>query len=1208
MSQLATHPIEAILGRAERAADPSVQAELLLEAAALYEAAAEHDGAFLVRCTAYRGQPGAPARVELERLASLTGRLSELDALWVETTPSLAPDDRHAAWCDLGRLRLRRLRAPTMALTALDVALALAPGGEAASLRAEALFELGRWRELDEALRAVADAAANDEARCQALLRLADLREQQLGDAAGAVEACRLALAIDATGMAARLRLERLARARGDLRALLTLLDDRAALAPDDYGALCEAAQLSEALDGAAAAVERWRELAARLPGDPVPLRALDGLYARLGRVRERTEVLEALAGLTDSERERATLHRTLAAVWTELGERARAIESLEWLLVYEADEATWRALADLYRAEGRFAALADACTRHLAIVEPSRRSALWWELAGVYERDLGDPGQAIKCWQALLAIEPDAVDALAALGRLYEAIDACDGAVDCLERWAGFAADGRTRAQRLLRAAELCASRSELCERTPALLERALDADPTSLPVRVALVAHHRQRGELARAGALVEAAPTHQTGHLALVAQSAHLREAEGDLEGAWFLWRALIERVPGHVDARWRACTIGAQLGRHGEVLELAAALPDGGPAESRVDRWLLVARAAQASGDRAAAADALDRAVALDPARHDVRRMQAERLLADGRVADAERWLTALEAESSQASCSDRAALAFLVAGCARARHDAVRALAHYRQAVALDPAHRAAQRALLDHAVELQRWPEALAALEALVSLERDPSLRARYRHLSGHILEEELGRADEALVWYRAALADDPDHPRSSERIAALLRARGDFAGLAAHCASVLERMGDGGDASRRALLWSELAAAAEGLGDHDGTTAALEVVVRLDPNHWDARRRLASIYLEAGADTQEQAIAAHHELLRLDKLHVPAYRALARLYYEAGAPARGSACEQAARLLSARDPARARPHDSSPPAWPAMRPMNAGDWSRLRHPSEDPFVSALSTLAAPLLAAASATPLDAGRGWPGTPLAGDGAPRMIEALRWVARTLDVLVPELFTRNDQMAPVRFVNGRVGRTLRPALVCGLPLLGDRRRLADLLPPLALQAALLRPERMLRLLVADAGVLTLLLRATVSVACNEPGSAELAVTAAALKRSLPPLALDQLGVIGRRLRDQGRDLARVAADWMRAADLTAARAALVLTGDLPRTLAAVEACAFDPAGLRHALGELVWASVTDEVWVTRERLVAEAMSAPAANDCSQRTERS
>lgn len=1146
------NPIERLLADAEGAELPGAQADLLIEAASLYEATSEYDRAFLVRAEAYRIRPSARERVELERLVGLTGRLAEYDALLAETTPTLPDEERAQAWCDLGRLRLRKLRTAELAIGPLQVALSLDAGGDAAELRAEALAELGRWHELDEALRALPSDSASPTLR-----------------------SCK----------------EQLARARGDVRMLLLVLDERAALSADDVVALREAAELSESVDGPAAAVERFVALRERLSGDPAPLRALDRLYAQLGRLRDRTEVLEALIGLIDSERERASLHRALAAAWTELGERGRAIESLEWVLVYEPDENNWRALADLYRAEGRFAALADECTRHIAVVEPPRRAALWRELAGLYTRELGDPHQAIKCWKEVLELEGDTVDALQALVPLYEAIDACDRAVDCLERWAALAGDGRVRAQRLLRAAELCASRPDLFDRTSELLERALFVDPSSVPVRVALVAHLRQRGEIARAAALIDIGVDDPTAHVALIAQAAALREAQGDLAGAFAHLRALVERIPGHVDARWRACQIGQQLGLHAAVLELAAALP-AARADTAIERWLLVARSARATGDRALAAEALDRATMLAPDRADVRRMQAERYLADGNIDAAERLLGELQAEARD---DEAAALAFLAGQCAHARRDSAAALACYRQAIALDPSHRAAQRALLDDAVELKRWSEALAALDALVRLERDASLRARYRHLAGHICEEELGCPHEALTHYQAALADDPDHPRCSERIAALLRTMGDYAALAAHCARELERMGSAGDVARRAVLWNELAAAAEGLGDHDGVTAALEVVARLDPTHWDARRKLAAIYVEAGVDAYDRAIAAQHELLRLDKLHVPAYRSLAKLYYDTGAVARGATCEQAARLLSARDPARARAVDTVPSTPPAMRALAPADWARLRHPDEDRFVSSLSVLVAPLLAAASATPLDSSRTRPGAPLAGDGAPRMSEATRWVARMLDVHVPEIFMRNDQMAPVRFCNGRVGQTLKPAIVVGLPLLGDRRRLVELLPPLALQMALLRPERMLRLLVADAGVLTMLLRATVSVACDEAPSADLTVTAAALRHSLPPLALDQLAVIGRRLRDQGRDLHHVATAWLRAADLTAARAALVLTGDLPRTLAAVEACAFDPAGLRHALGELVWASVTDEVWVTRERMIDGAATA-------------
>ena len=110
MSQGEASPIESILGRAEGAADAGAQADLLIEAASLYEATAEYDRAFLVRATAYRLRPSARERSALDRLVAFTGRLAELDALYAETTPSLPEEDRAAAWLDLGRLRLHRLQ------------------------------------------------------------------------------------------------------------------------------------------------------------------------------------------------------------------------------------------------------------------------------------------------------------------------------------------------------------------------------------------------------------------------------------------------------------------------------------------------------------------------------------------------------------------------------------------------------------------------------------------------------------------------------------------------------------------------------------------------------------------------------------------------------------------------------------------------------------------------------------------------------------------------------------------------------------------------------------------------------------------------------------------------------------------------------------------------------------------------------------------
>src|SRR5437764_7449352 len=103
-----TTPIEEILERAESAGDAAAQADLLVEAASLYEATAEYDRAFLVRATAYRLRPTARERAGLERLVVECNRGVDLDALLAETIPTLSDGERHQAL--LCRERLARER------------------------------------------------------------------------------------------------------------------------------------------------------------------------------------------------------------------------------------------------------------------------------------------------------------------------------------------------------------------------------------------------------------------------------------------------------------------------------------------------------------------------------------------------------------------------------------------------------------------------------------------------------------------------------------------------------------------------------------------------------------------------------------------------------------------------------------------------------------------------------------------------------------------------------------------------------------------------------------------------------------------------------------------------------------------------------------------------------------------------------------------
>jgi hypothetical protein len=105
----------------------------------------------------------------------------------------------------------------------------------------------------------------------------------------------------------------------------------------------------------------------------------------------------------------------------------------------------------------------------------------------------------------------------------------------------------------------------------------------------------------------------------------------------------------------------------------------------------------------------------------------------------------------------------------------------------------------------------------------------------------------------------------------------------------------------------------------------------------------------------------------------------------------------------------------------------------------------------------------------------------------------------------------------------------------------------------------------------------------------GSAAWSRIGQALRKHLSPLAFDQAVTVGRVLAEIGEDPHALAARWLRGADLTAARAALVASGDLRGALRHVlSGVAGSQIAPRDAVLDLVWFSVTDEYASVRTRL--------------------
>jgi hypothetical protein len=143
----------------------------------------------------------------------------------------------------------------------------------------------------------------------------------------------------------------------------------------------------------------------------------------------------------------------------------------------------------------------------------------------------------------------------------------------------------------------------------------------------------------------------------------------------------------------------------------------------------------------------------------------------------------------------------------------------------------------------------------------------------------------------------------------------------------------------------------------------------------------------------------------------------------------------------------------------------------------------------------------------------------------------------------------------------------------------RRLADL-----------HAERFARLLCPRADELTQMVElAIVLGAGGETDPANPRGRAAQwLASSLHPVALDQVILLGRKLRAREIDPARSALDWLEATDRAADRIGLVVAGDLATCVRALE---LEPAGRsdkQDRILELVWSSVTEDLLSVRARV--------------------
>jgi tetratricopeptide (TPR) repeat protein len=659
-----------------------------------------------------------------------------------------------------------------------------------------------------------------------------------------------------------------------------------------------------------------FRELLAALrsdPRDPEPKRLLHKLAGQHDAWEELATFLGDEARAAADPTVAAAILRELAEVRLRQGRTVDAELAFLKILSMIPDASQVRdGLERIYRSQKRWRELAASLelrtdprlgtSGELApededegLAPESRRSALLYQLADIYEKRLDLPREAAATLEKMRALTPDDPGVYERLAPLYGRIGSWANAAQALTFLAELTEDDDRGREALREAVTIYRDQCGLPERAVDAARKLVRRWPDDMPgyeaLRV-LLERQEQWGELAEV-----------CGALAALAVEDHDRA----------------RHLGGRAHALDRVGRLGDALVAVEEAVELA---PDDGPLEDlRID---LLAR----TGKPGLAAALLEARLAVDDS-PSIRLRLAEVLV---ETDDRERARELAE-QTLAARPGDQTALAILTRLARGSSDPRIYPAARLREAAAL-PAGPAKIAALLDAARRLRDrvrdLPAAVEVFEEALALAPDAEvereltdLRATL-HIDGALAEEQAGDPVAAEKQLRQALMARPDDvgaylalarvmlnsDRGADAVKVLRKAQAAFAEAAPEIqgritmrlAQVVEALGDTDEANRLLLeadrqkrndldiklalgescirrgLWHEAAL-------HLGMIAQIPGVASRGPEA--ARGLLRGAQAELRAKRPEKAAALYEAAVRLDPRCTPALHALAEIAME---------------------------------------------------------------------------------------------------------------------------------------------------------------------------------------------------------------------------------------------------------------------------------------------------------------------------------
>ncbi len=429
-------------------------------------------------------------------------------------------------------------------------------------------------------------------------------------------------------------------------------------------------------------------------------------------------------------------------------------------------------------------------------------------------------------------------------------------------------------------------------------------------------------------------------------------------------------------------------------------------------------------------------------------------------------------------------------------------------------------------------------------------LESDPEKKARYYFTVAQLYRDKIEDADRAVEYFNEALDLHSGFLEAFERINKILTQLRNWKQLERNYRKMLHRIAGKGKTDLEHSLWYQLGLVyRDRIQDRDKAIDAFKMASHTKPTDLTDRRILSELY--EVSEQYDEAIEEQRYILEQDPLKIDPYRSLYRLFLYKRAYDEAWCAASVMSFLRKADEEEQRFYEDYRPQGmlPVQGRLSNDHWVKLLlHPKLNVYLSQIFVGVVKAAIQAKLAQLGPGHKPPDKKYKQDIQSSTITFVRsfgWSSQVLGVPMPELYLRNDQPG------GLEALVADPAASqAGRSVLSGHQP-----PELAFltgkHLATYRPELYIRNLFPGKSDLTVMLFAGVIIgAPNTPLPQEIAsnvhATAKALNQHLDAQSREHLRSVVKRFVADGAkaNIKR----WNEAAELTACRAALLLTGDL------------------------------------------------------------